>query len=147
MTRIRFWFTSFMLLAVAACLAPQARADGFLGVDGDCSMYTWRSASNLYSLGHIPTPPYFALHPPVYYGQRYFRSYGESPYARPARTSRPLIVEVQLIRNPYVAEAALIPAAPKAEIKETKQEDQVATRVQPQLIINPYYDGEQVARK
>jgi len=29
----------------------------------------------------LPTPPYFAIHPPVYYGQRYARPYGESPYA------------------------------------------------------------------
>ncbi|MEM6688481.1 MAG: hypothetical protein AAF664_03580 [Planctomycetota bacterium] len=26
-------------------------------------------------------PPYFALHPPVYYGARYVRPYGLSPYA------------------------------------------------------------------
>jgi hypothetical protein len=27
-----------------------------------------------------PTPPYFAIHPPVYYGQRYSRPYGISPF-------------------------------------------------------------------
>ena len=41
-----------------------------------------RSPSSLYNLGHIPVPPYFALHPPVYYGQRVFRTYGESPFPR-----------------------------------------------------------------
>lgn len=30
---------------------------------------------------YVPAPPYFALHPPVYYGQRYTRPYGESPFA------------------------------------------------------------------
>ncbi len=41
-----------------------------------------------YSLGQanqfrnrLPAPPYFAVYPPVYYGQRYARPYGESPYA------------------------------------------------------------------
>ena len=41
-----------------------------------------------YTLGYqnsfrnrLPTPPYFAIHPPVYYGQRYARPYGESPFA------------------------------------------------------------------
>ena len=29
----------------------------------------------------LPTPPYFAIYPPVYYGQRYERPYGDSPYA------------------------------------------------------------------
>ena len=28
-----------------------------------------------------PTPPYFAMHPPVYYGGRYSRPYGLSPFA------------------------------------------------------------------
>jgi hypothetical protein len=41
-----------------------------------------------YSLGQanqfrnrLPAPPYFSIHPPVYYGQRHERPYGESPYA------------------------------------------------------------------
>ena len=41
-----------------------------------------------YSLGYqnsfrnrLPTPPYFAIYPPVYYGKRYERPYGDSPYA------------------------------------------------------------------
>ena len=29
----------------------------------------------------LPTPPYFAIYPPVYYGKRYERPYGDSPYA------------------------------------------------------------------
>lgn len=41
-----------------------------------------------YSLGQanqfrnrLPAPPYFSVHPPVYYGERHERPYGESPYA------------------------------------------------------------------
>lgn len=41
-----------------------------------------------YSMGQInqfrnrlPAPPYFAVYPPVYYGERYARPYGESPFA------------------------------------------------------------------
>ena len=41
-----------------------------------------------YTLGYqnsfrnrVPTPPYFSVHPPVYYGKRYARPYGESPFA------------------------------------------------------------------
>ena len=29
----------------------------------------------------LPTPPYFAIYPPVYYGKRFERPYGDSPYA------------------------------------------------------------------
>jgi hypothetical protein len=31
----------------------------------------------------VRTPPYFAVNPPVYYGTRYARPYGESPFASP----------------------------------------------------------------
>ncbi|MCC9603169.1 hypothetical protein LOC67_21680 [Stieleria sp. JC731] len=31
----------------------------------------------------LQTPPYFALNPPVYYGARYARPYGMSPFAAP----------------------------------------------------------------
>jgi hypothetical protein len=41
-----------------------------------------------YTLGYqnsfkyrVPAPPYFSVHPPVYYGKRYARPYGESPFA------------------------------------------------------------------
>ncbi len=29
----------------------------------------------------LPAPPYFSIYPPVYYGKRYERPYGESPFA------------------------------------------------------------------
>ncbi len=29
----------------------------------------------------LPTPPYFSVFPPVYYGKRFERPYGDSPYA------------------------------------------------------------------
>ncbi len=36
-----------------------------------------------------PTPPYFALNPPVYYGARYSRPYGISPFASPPVVAAP----------------------------------------------------------
>jgi len=36
-----------------------------------------------------PTPPYFALNPPVYYGARYARPYGMSPFAAPPMVETP----------------------------------------------------------
>ena len=43
-------------------------------------------------VGNIPTPPYFAIHPPVYYGQRVGMPYGNSPITRPPRA---VVREVQ----------------------------------------------------
>ncbi len=37
----------------------------------------------------IPTPPYFAINPPVYYGSRYARPYGISPFAAPPSMATP----------------------------------------------------------
>ena len=37
----------------------------------------------------IRTPPYFATNPPVYYGTRYARPYGLSPFAAPPMVSAP----------------------------------------------------------
>lgn len=74
-----------------------------------------------YSLGiqnsfrhRLPAPPYFAVFPPVYYGQRYERPYGESPFAswpllqpnedyRPVRASQRFVPPV-MVENPYVIE-------------------------------------------
>lgn len=37
----------------------------------------------------VPTPPYFAVNPPVYYGTRYRRPYGISPFASPPVVQAP----------------------------------------------------------
>ncbi len=43
----------------------------------------------MYGLGLVPTPPYFALHPPVYYSCPVPRSYGYSPFAYPSCVQTP----------------------------------------------------------
>ena len=64
-----------------------------------------------YETGRIPTPPYFAIHPPVYYGKRVGMPYGNSTVTRPPRPvlgdslrvgpfqmpAQPLMID-----NPYV---------------------------------------------
>lgn len=65
-------------------------------------------------ISFVPTPPYFALHPPVYYSaQIYRRPYGWSPFAFHGQTMPTEAVVVSsaakqpeplLIVNPYVAQ-------------------------------------------
>jgi hypothetical protein len=43
----------------------------------------------------VRTPPYFALNPPVYYGSRYARPYGASPFASPPLLSAPSSYQVR----------------------------------------------------
>ncbi|MEQ1826235.1 MAG: hypothetical protein ABL921_09815 [Pirellula sp.] len=70
--------TCLVLFATIAlfCIAPRAQAQ---------DPYAFQFG---YVLGHqnsfrnrLPTPPYFSIYPPVYYGARYQRPYGESPFA------------------------------------------------------------------
>ena len=56
-----------------------------------------------YSMGRIPTPPYFSLHPPVYYRAAVPRNYGYSPFAYPGIMKTPEHSNSSLdIDNPYV---------------------------------------------
>jgi hypothetical protein len=96
------------------------------------------SSGSLYGLGYIAVPPYYALHPPVYYGERYYRSYGESPFARVDHSSRPQRIQAQVIMNPFVEQAAAAPAAPDPQAVEAKEKTDQVT-VGPQMIINPFY--------
>lgn len=49
----------------------------------------------------VRTPPYFAVNPPVYYGQRHYRPYGASPFA-----SLPLVQAGNGYRTRAAGEAA-----------------------------------------
>ncbi len=42
-----------------------------------------------YALSRIPVPPYFSLHPPVYYSAPVARTYGYSPFAYPGYVRTP----------------------------------------------------------
>jgi hypothetical protein len=61
----------------------------------------------------LPTPPYFALNPPVYYGSRFARPYGLSPFAAPPMMDAPAEYRgtpaTQFVRppvnNPYIVES------------------------------------------
>ena len=51
-----------------------------------------------YRVRSIPTPPYFSLHPPVYYGPRLlYRPYGNSPFAYPSWYER----QFDNVTSPY----------------------------------------------
>jgi hypothetical protein len=87
-----------------------------------------------YSLGQIPVPPYFAIHPPVYYSAPVPRSYGYSPYAYPGTVQTPEIVMPEVIENPHVEEVP-------APIKESHLKV-----VRFEVIDNPYVRAELKAK-
>ena len=82
----------------------------------------------LYSVGAIPTPPYFSLHPPVYYSAPVPRAYGYGPWAYPpyVTTPEPAQPKPQIIENKYVP-------------KPAKQEgDPARTAIAPLRVVNPF---------
>ena len=90
--------------AVALFACPSAHAGGF-----GYGAHVWGSPypadlTDLYAVGAIPLPPYFALHPPVYYEMPIPRTYGYSPWAYPPYVSTPEIVEPgpEIIQNKFV---------------------------------------------
>ena len=122
------------LLLISGLGAQPAQADD--GHHGYFSFYRgW--GPNVYSSGQLPVPPYFAVHPPVYYGLHMVRHYGYSPFTCPCagpimHYSQPAVIRViedeqttavpARIANHYVTEEAMV--ANKAH--------------GPQRILNPY---------
>lgn len=115
------------LMGLSGWVAPKAQAgDGHHGVFG---VWGYQDPSLLYRLGHIPVPPYFALHPPVYYGEQVSRSYGASPFAwrgYQPEVMKPAKPEVTL--NPHVV------PLPKSKV-ESLQVDERSAKV----MLNPFY--------
>lgn len=59
-----------------------------------------------------PRPPYFALNPPVYYGARYARPYGMSPFAALPSVNTPADYKSRQRTNFYAAPRTAPVAAP-----------------------------------
>ncbi len=124
------------LLAIACVMVSfgsQAQAQNGVQVyafsGGGFGQYFGGGQSGLYSSGLIPTPPYFAIHPPVYYSRPVARPYGYSPYAYPdyVRTPEPKVVKPIAYRNPFVKQSK------PAGVKTASH-----TAVVPQITINPF---------
>jgi len=97
---------------------------------------------------YVPVPPYYALHPPVYYSHEIRRRpVGDSPYAyqsrRPAPESRR-----QLSLNPFVPDAINEEGSPQAAqatdsvanvMRNHFYGDDQQSLAASKLIYNPYY--------
>ncbi len=112
----------------------------------------------------VRTPPYFALNPPVYYGSRYARPYGDSPFASPPLLSAPSSYQVQPaaqfvrppammgreICNPFVDEfgASDKPAADEVVMTAGTREISVesTTKSIGQVRFNPFVASDELAK-
>lgn len=123
------------LLALISSAAPaKADWDGL----GLAYLYGYGGLGQAGFRSFGPQPPYFALHPPVYYGQRYTRPYGASPFASWPQLQgnshyapAPHVRREQIIPNPYAPCRVASPASPGGVVKSTP--------IEPLIIENPHY--------
>jgi hypothetical protein len=98
-----------LLLCCVFSLAMTERAQAYepwgAGWWGYTGGYPFGLSNAPYRSGQVPVPPYFALHPPVYYSYPIPRTYGYSPFAYPGTMQTPEVEmagEAALIENPHV---------------------------------------------
>lgn len=140
---LKYLLPCFLLLATAA---PAKAYDGLGGL-GLAYLFGYGSGGcGGYAVGaYNHSVPYFSLHPPVYYGQRYARPYGASPYAAwpqlqsnagyaPAPQAAHSMVAPVVIHNQY------LPA--NSHVSSTSNDLVEAKRAEPLKIENPYYRGD-----
>ena len=150
---------------LAFSVAGEARADwGFGGGVGCGGFGLGYAYGNPYATGRIPTPPYFAIHPPVYYGQAVHRTYGRSPFARGAQgggayyaaaqsfVPAARLVAPRMIVNQYIRgakNASTQPGGPKLVLNPYVEENAEALAASstdgksaPLMIENPYFRSE-----
>jgi hypothetical protein len=138
---------SRFLLGVLTLLAPlgataQAQDPSGLGYG---YLYGYGAINTPAISSFVPAPPYFALHPPVYYGKRYTRPYGDSPFA-----SWPQLQAAQGYRpRPAAAHAPQVhlqaPVCPLQGAYSSPVVQQVRS-AEPLVIENPYYKADEVGR-
>lgn len=112
----------------------------------------------------VRTPPHFALNPPVYYGSRYSRPYGDSPFASPPLLSAPSSYQVQPaaqfarppamvgteVCNPFVGDLGVSEKPAADEVVMTAGTGEIAvetsTKTIGQVRFNPFVASDELAQ-
>lgn len=132
----RFGVLCAMAVAMMLVTSGVLRADG--GFHGFSSHgFPWFGYGNngpaAYALGNIPAPPYFALHPPVYYSHSIARPYGLSPFACPHGChGLARVGSARVVVNPFIER--------KPVEQPTQQKAGVAAT--PHRVANPFFQAE-----
>lgn len=123
------------LLVASLMFANEARAQNWYGggVYSGLPYHGFGYSGSLYGLGYVPVPPYFALHPPVYYSHEIRRRpVGDSPFAYPPRRPAPE-PRRQLSLNPFIPDPTI-----QDPLQTSQANDAVA-----QVMRNPFYGDDQ----
>lgn len=109
----KFLIAAALTLVAAVCVSDNASAQQPCGFGGFAPFGFYQPYGARYGTS-LRTPPYFATNPPVYYGARYARPYGISPFAAPPSVSAPASYRARLRTqfqtsatvNPYIIQSA-----------------------------------------
>ena len=88
-----------------------------------------------------PKPPYFALHPPVYYDRVVPRAYGISPFAAPAGVmpvENTVAPEAKSVSNPFFKGEQVIKSESKGK-KASAVKNKTANKSRARKVVNPFY--------
>lgn len=129
-----------LVVAALVCLSAPSSASAYWPYMGYGGWYGWGGGWGYNApTNYVPAPPYYAIHPPVYYSSTITaRHYGASPFAwypglQPitytpaAQPEAVAAVEPQMIENPFVKA--------KAEVRPAST---TAAEVEPLRIRNPF---------
>ena len=127
------------VLVASLMFTNQSQAQNYFGggINSGLPYFGFGYSGSLYGLGYVPVPPYYALHPPVYYSHEIRRRpVGDSPYAYQSRRPTPITIRLQFSRNPFV---------PNPTIEEDSQQTAQATDSVAKVMRNPFYRDEQLS--
>ncbi len=132
-------WSRLLLIAIAIVGTSQfASAQGPFYGYGYGNQFGYNSFQN-----RLPTPPYFSVYPPVYYGQRYARPYGDSPFAAMPQLQaspdyhavpREVPFRARSVVNPHVQSLP-----PKSQVAVSDESNLDSPRIgKPQIVVNPF---------
>ena len=140
----RLLCAALLMAALTASSASTAKAQGF-GNLGLSYLYGYGGFNAGYSQSvYNSSLPYFSLHPPVYYGKRYTRPYGVSPFAswpqlQSSADYKPTPHVARTMLKPLVINNPCYPASAKASKGDLTLKVEEPTVIQPLVIENPYF--------
>lgn len=135
-------------LLTVALTVSSAQAQNGLGNLGLSYLYGYGGFNTGYSqTTYNQSMPYFSLHPPVYYGKRYTRPYGVSPFAawpqlQAAQSYKPEPHVNRIMPKPMIIENPCPSCSLNVE-NQAPSTGRIATReipVKPVVIDNPYFE-------
>ncbi len=130
---VLFSFVAALALAVAATPAQADDCGCGYGAGFGYGYNGFWGAPLAYSQGSAYVPPYYAIHPPVYYSPHIIaRPYGWSPFAWPSTALMPAapVARPMVIMNAHVKTA-------DSRVAEAKP--QMIDGIQPEEIANPFF--------